>query len=47
MSGFSKQSFWRDMVKVYDLSGLQDMFPVLDQFVILSRSAVSEEAVAC
>ena len=29
------------------LSGLKDMFHVLDQFVILSRAAVSEEAAAC
>ena len=29
------------------VSGLKDMFHMLDQFVILSRSAESEEAVAC
>ena len=29
------------------MSGLKDMFHVLDQFVILSRYAVSEEAAAC
>ena len=29
------------------ISGLKDMFHVLDQFVILPRSAESEEAAAC
>ena len=47
MGGFSKRSFQRDIVRVWDLSGLKDMFHVLVQFVILSRSAVSEEAAAC
>ena len=47
MGGFSKRSFRRDIVIVGDLSGLKDMFHVLDQFVILSRSVVSEEAAAC
>ena len=43
----SKRSFQRDIVRVRDLSGLKDMFHMLDQFVILPRSAVSEEAAAC
>ena len=34
----------KDIVRVLDLSGLKDMFQVLDQLVILSRSAESEEA---
>ena len=33
-------------MRVRDLSGLKDMFHVFDQFVILSRSAESEEAAA-
>ena len=33
-------------MRVWDLSGLKDMFHMLDQFVILSRSAESEEAAA-
>ncbi len=32
---------------VGDLSGLKDMFHLFDQFVILSRSADSEEAADC
>ena len=42
--GDYKRSFRRDIVRVSDLSGLKDMFHVLDQFVILSTSAVSEDA---
>ena len=45
--GFSKRSFRRDIVRVRHLSGLKDMFHVLDQFVILSKSAVRAEAAAC
>ena len=45
--GGSQRSFRRDIVRVCDLSGLKDMFHVLDQFVIFPRSAVSEEAAAC
>ena len=36
----------KDIVRVLDLSGLKDMFQVLDQLVILSRSAESEESAA-
>ena len=42
--GVSKRSFQRDIVRVWDLSGLKDIFQVSDQLVILSRSAKSEEA---
>ena len=45
--GGSKQSLLRDIVRVLDLSGLKDMFHMLDQLVILFRSAESEEAAAC
>ena len=44
---FSRWSLRRDIVRVCDLSELKDRFHVLDQFVILPRSAVSEEAAAC
>jgi len=40
-------SFWRDIVRVCDLSGLKDMFHMLDHLVILSRSAECEKAAAC
>ena len=47
MGGLSERFFQRDIVRVFDLSGLKDMFHVLEQFVILSRSTVSKEAAAC
>ena len=45
--GVSRRSFRRDIVRVRDLSGLKNMFHVLDQLAILSRCVGSEEAAAC
>ena len=45
--GGSRWSFWSDKGSVWDLSGLKDMFHMLEQLVILSRSAETEEAAAC
>ena len=47
MGGFARWSFRRDRVSVWDLLGLKDIFQVLDQLLILSRSADREEAAAC
>jgi len=45
--GFARWSFWRERMSVSDLLWLKDKFQVLDQFLILSRSAESEAAAAC
>ena len=45
--GFQTVLSERRSESVRYLSGLKDMFHVLDQFVISSRSAESEEAAAC
>ena len=48
MVGFSVWSFQRERERerVWDFSGLKDIFQVFDQFVILSRSEEREEAAA-
>ena len=47
MGWFSEWCFWREIVSVWDFSGLNEMFQVFDQFVILARSEEREEVVAC
>ena len=39
VGGFARQFFQRDRVSVWNLSWLKDIFQVLDQLLILSRSA--------
>ena len=47
MGGIARRSFQRDKMSVWNLSGLRDIFQVLDQLLIPSGSAEREEAVAC
>ena len=47
MGGFAIQSFWRETVNVWDLSGLKDILQVFDSLVVPSRSTEREEAAAC
>ena len=47
MEGFARWLFRRDRVSVWDLSGLKDIFQVLNQLLILSTSAEREEVAAC
>ena len=47
MGGFARWFLQRDMMSVWDLLGLKDIFEVLDQLYILSRSAEREDATPC
>ena len=47
MGVFAIQSFWTDIVHVWDCSVFKDLFQAFDSFVILSRSEEREEAAAC
>jgi len=45
--GFAIWSFLREILRLWDLSGLKDVFQVFHQLVILSKSEEREEAAAC